>query len=196
MGVLCLVYLICALRTNIVFLVIFATLVLAFGFLAGAYWQLAQGNAVLGGKLVVVCQSTHRRYRWKTKGNHLGRRCMYVCHLYGGMVSISTWDVFECWAHVPLGGSFSPRCWRPSISHSRFRSGTSATSSRAQVCARRRRSNTLPRWSPNLHVPRQRERAGHPEGDPRDWNLHQRRTWLMSWDPRSCTPIMIYAWAG
>lgn len=89
MGVLCLVYLICALRTNIVFLVIFATLVLGFGFLSGAYWQLAQGNAVLGGKLVVVCQSTYRIYRWKTKANHLGRRCMYLCHLYGRMVSIS-----------------------------------------------------------------------------------------------------------
>jgi len=47
MGLLCFVYMICALRTNIVFFGIFATLVPAFGCLAGAYWHLAQGNAAL-----------------------------------------------------------------------------------------------------------------------------------------------------
>lgn len=40
MGVLCLIYLICALRTNIVFVMIFLTLVPAFACLAGAYWHL------------------------------------------------------------------------------------------------------------------------------------------------------------
>ncbi|KAK4992794.1 hypothetical protein LTR66_004468 [Elasticomyces elasticus] len=54
MGVLCLVYLVCALRTNLVFVGIFATLVPAFGCLAGAYWHLAQGNAVFAGKLIVA----------------------------------------------------------------------------------------------------------------------------------------------
>lgn len=54
MGLLCFVYLICALRTNIVFLVIFATLVVAFGLLTGTYWQLAMGNAALGAKLQIV----------------------------------------------------------------------------------------------------------------------------------------------
>lgn len=43
MGVLCFIYLICSLRTNIVFVVIFFTLVLAFGLLAGTYWQNANG---------------------------------------------------------------------------------------------------------------------------------------------------------
>jgi len=43
MGLLCLIYLICALRTNVVFVVIFFTLVCAFGLLAGAYWQNANG---------------------------------------------------------------------------------------------------------------------------------------------------------
>ncbi len=38
MGVLCFIYLICSLRTNIVFVVIFFTLVLAFSLLTGAYW--------------------------------------------------------------------------------------------------------------------------------------------------------------
>lgn len=46
MGVLCFIYLICSLRTNVVFVVIFFTLVIAFGLLAGAYWQIANG---LGG---------------------------------------------------------------------------------------------------------------------------------------------------
>ncbi|CAD0109135.1 unnamed protein product, partial [Aureobasidium uvarum] len=41
MGVLCLLYFICSLRTNIVFAMIFFTLVLAFGCLTGAYWNLA-----------------------------------------------------------------------------------------------------------------------------------------------------------
>ncbi len=54
MGLLCLIYLIASLRTNIVFVIIFATLVVAFGLLAGAYWHLAQGNATLGGNLAIV----------------------------------------------------------------------------------------------------------------------------------------------
>lgn len=46
MGLLCLVYLICALRTNIVFVGIFTTLVVAFGLLASVFWHGAQGIAV------------------------------------------------------------------------------------------------------------------------------------------------------
>lgn len=42
MGVLCFIYLICSLRTNVAFVVIFFTLVLAFSLLAGAYWHNAQ----------------------------------------------------------------------------------------------------------------------------------------------------------
>lgn len=44
MGVLCLIYMICALRTNIVFFLIFFFLVPAFACLAGAYWHVALGN--------------------------------------------------------------------------------------------------------------------------------------------------------
>ncbi|KIX95968.1 uncharacterized protein Z520_08223 [Fonsecaea multimorphosa CBS 102226] len=43
MGLLCLVYLICSLRTNIIFLSIFATLVPAFGCLTGYFWKASQG---------------------------------------------------------------------------------------------------------------------------------------------------------
>jgi succinate-acetate transporter protein len=45
MGLLCFIYLICSLRTNVVFVVIFFTLVMAFGILAGAYWQNANAIA-------------------------------------------------------------------------------------------------------------------------------------------------------
>lgn len=44
MGFLCFIYMICALRTNIVFVGIFLFLVPAFGCLAGAYWNLALGK--------------------------------------------------------------------------------------------------------------------------------------------------------
>ena len=54
MGLLCFIYLVAALRTNIVFVIIFATLVVAFGLLAGAYWQIAQGSAALGSKLIIA----------------------------------------------------------------------------------------------------------------------------------------------
>jgi len=47
MGFLCLIYLVAALRTNIFFVMIFFSLVCAFGCLAGAYWNIARGNAAV-----------------------------------------------------------------------------------------------------------------------------------------------------
>lgn len=47
MGLLCFIYLICAIRTNVVFFGIFLFLVPTFGCLAGSYWHAAQGNASL-----------------------------------------------------------------------------------------------------------------------------------------------------
>ncbi|KAJ9669731.1 hypothetical protein H2201_000116 [Coniosporium apollinis] len=54
MGILCFIYLILAMRTNVVFVIIFLTLVVAFGCLTGAYWNLSLGNASLAGTLVVT----------------------------------------------------------------------------------------------------------------------------------------------
>lgn len=57
MGLMSLVFMICALRTNIVFVIIFLSLVVAFGLLTGAYWLLAadfEGNAELARRCVVV----------------------------------------------------------------------------------------------------------------------------------------------
>ncbi len=65
MGLICLIFLICSLRTNVVFFIIFLTLVGAFGCLAGAYWNLALAYenaanvsaAAKASKLVVVSTS-------------------------------------------------------------------------------------------------------------------------------------------
>jgi len=44
---------ICALRTNLVFVGIFFTLVIAFGFLTAGYFYNAQGNTAMAGKMIV-----------------------------------------------------------------------------------------------------------------------------------------------
>jgi succinate-acetate transporter protein len=50
MGILCFVYLICSIRTNLVFFLIFFTLVPAFGLLAGAFLNLAKGHTSIAAK--------------------------------------------------------------------------------------------------------------------------------------------------
>ena len=54
MAVLCFIYLICSVRTNVVLVFAITCIVLAFAFLAATYWQVANGNAVLAGKLQKV----------------------------------------------------------------------------------------------------------------------------------------------
>ncbi|MCJ1277196.1 hypothetical protein MMC21_005006 [Puttea exsequens] len=54
MGLLSFIYLICALRTNLVFVAIFLGLLLTFVVLTGAYWQIAQGNQAFAQKLQVA----------------------------------------------------------------------------------------------------------------------------------------------
>jgi uncharacterized protein len=57
MAMVCVVFLVCSLRTNVCFVVIFLTLLIAFGMLTGAYWVLAEdyeGNAGLATKLIKV----------------------------------------------------------------------------------------------------------------------------------------------
>ncbi|KAJ9296873.1 hypothetical protein DTO271G3_5072 [Paecilomyces variotii] len=53
-GLLCFIYLICSLRTNLVFFLIFLALTLGFGLLAGANFQLANGAVALAGKLQIA----------------------------------------------------------------------------------------------------------------------------------------------
>jgi hypothetical protein len=51
MGLLSFLYLILSLRTNIVFFVLFLSLVLAFSLIAGAYWQIANRHISTASKL-------------------------------------------------------------------------------------------------------------------------------------------------
>lgn len=51
MGMLCLIFLVCSIRTNLVFFIIFFTLTPAFGLLAGSYMYIAEGKAQLASKL-------------------------------------------------------------------------------------------------------------------------------------------------
>jgi len=54
MGVLCLVYFILALRTNLVFVLIFLSLIGSFACLTATFWQAALGNAILAGRLQIA----------------------------------------------------------------------------------------------------------------------------------------------
>ena len=54
MGLLSLMYLVCALRTNLVFVVIFLGLFLTFVLLAGSYWTLALAQMVMSQRLQVA----------------------------------------------------------------------------------------------------------------------------------------------
>jgi succinate-acetate transporter protein len=47
MALLCFIYLICSIRTNIAFFIIFLSLTVAFGLLTGCYWEAARGNTQL-----------------------------------------------------------------------------------------------------------------------------------------------------
>lgn len=60
MGLLCFIYLICALRTNIIFVGIFFGLFLEFVLLAASFWHLAKGHHDLGMSLqkVSTCHPT------------------------------------------------------------------------------------------------------------------------------------------
>jgi hypothetical protein len=53
MGLLSLIFLLCSLRTNAVFVLVFTGATLGFSLAAGAFWHLAQGNLAAGGKLLV-----------------------------------------------------------------------------------------------------------------------------------------------
>ncbi|PTB40130.1 uncharacterized protein TrAFT101_004829 [Trichoderma asperellum] len=56
MGLLCIIFLVCSLRTNVAFFVIFLSLTIAFGLLTGAFWAMAEdfvGNADYAHKLLV-----------------------------------------------------------------------------------------------------------------------------------------------
>ncbi|KAI4595958.1 hypothetical protein KJ359_006250 [Pestalotiopsis sp. 9143b] len=57
LGIVTFIFLLCSVRTNVVFVIIFLSLTMCIGFITGAYWQLAKdyaGNAAFAGKLLVA----------------------------------------------------------------------------------------------------------------------------------------------
>lgn len=84
MGLLCFIYLICSLRTNVVFVVIFLTLVLCFGCLTGAYWQLANAAAATtrGDKVAAASYAA-------TAG-----RCQVAGGAFAFVTSMAGWWIF------------------------------------------------------------------------------------------------------
>ncbi|CAG8055297.1 unnamed protein product [Penicillium salamii] len=53
MAVLMVIFMICATRINVVYTFIFLSLLLVFLFLSAAYWQLGQGNSIVGNRCVM-----------------------------------------------------------------------------------------------------------------------------------------------
>jgi succinate-acetate transporter protein len=54
MAVLMLIFMICATRTNVVYTLIFLSLLVVFLLLSSAYWRLADGDAAVGDRCVKV----------------------------------------------------------------------------------------------------------------------------------------------
>lgn len=54
MAFLCFIYLICALRTNVVFVLIFFGLMMTFALLCGAHWEVASGHVVAAANLQIA----------------------------------------------------------------------------------------------------------------------------------------------
>lgn len=52
MALLSLIYLICSLCTNLIFVLVFTSATLGFGLAAGAFWNLAQGKLAVGERLL------------------------------------------------------------------------------------------------------------------------------------------------
>jgi hypothetical protein len=112
MGLLCFVYLICSLRTNVVFVIIFLSLVVAFSLLAATYFLAALGDADTASRTQVVRFSPPPPpplsifpATWHAN-THLGRRRYVVRDFYGRLV-----DIFRnhaCSSRLPLQYS----CWR------------------------------------------------------------------------------------
>ncbi len=65
MAMLMFVYMLCASRTNAVYVAIFFSLIIFFSLAAAAYWHLGAGNMELGDRLVVVSPLVIKLRLWK-----------------------------------------------------------------------------------------------------------------------------------
>lgn len=122
MGLLSLLYLICALRTNMVFVTIFFGLFMCFVLLTGSYWNIAIDQAALGAKLQIA------------SGAFAFLACLagwwvIVMHRFRGSELTTS-----------AGGSSSLKCSLQSTFHSRFPLATLAISFVAGPSGRNKRS--------------------------------------------------------
>ena len=112
MAILSLIYLVCAIRTNIIFVIIFMGLFFDFAFLTGAYWQNALGEHDTANKLQVVSppmlflQSAQEH----PADLRIDGRCLGVYSLHRGVVDLHLTDA--CRARLSL----SDPCRRPQYS--------------------------------------------------------------------------------
>lgn len=93
MGVMCLIYLVASLRTNVCFVFIFFTLVMCFGMLTAAYWYLAEdyvGNAALATRYIVV-SDYHACFYWGRPTMYILRKCQWICRCLLTMMWLLGW---------------------------------------------------------------------------------------------------------
>lgn len=103
MGLLSLIFLVCSLRTNVAFFIIFLTLTIAFGLLTGAYWAMAEdftGNAHYAHKLLVVSIYILEEYQPECYGDlltiNLGRWGFGFCNMSGRVVHFACYFACHC----------------------------------------------------------------------------------------------------
>lgn len=126
MGIMCFIYLIASVRTNVCFFFIFFTLVMAFGMLTTAYWQLAEGNAALATKFITVSQTL--------RNDGADERYILVLTMYF-LLAFRLVVPSDLSPACSAGGSSSPSSWRLWISPSRCRWVISRSMSRGSRSA-------------------------------------------------------------
>lgn len=120
MGFMSLMYLICALRTNIVFVTIFFGLFMCFVLLTGSYWQIAMGQFAVAAKLQIAS----------------GAFAFLAC-LAGWYVQWCFIETSNELMHCGIGGYSLHRCSLPSTFPIRSPLATSAISFEVELRERR-----------------------------------------------------------
>lgn len=96
MALLMLIYTICASRTNVVYFIIFATLIVVFSLLAAAYWHIGLGYEASANRLVVVSSGWIGIYKRPNgiSANQatytVGKRCNSICNIYAWFLSVDS----------------------------------------------------------------------------------------------------------
>lgn len=82
------IYTICATRINLLFFIIFLSLIVTFSLLAAAYWKIGTGDEVMGNHLTVVSLSFSRFHMNFLIMDDSGCWCLPICGYYDGMVAV------------------------------------------------------------------------------------------------------------